>query len=156
MIHFSYNSYNFTISYNSYLAYELVFLHHLRNSTGPKGPSFQFFSALWDFFEKEIHRRVPLQFFDIFRQNGCRKIPKGPPSQFISALWDFLKFFSIKGSRIHQYFDILKSFCYLCALDMAPTWDVPVLLKVILKCLLFLNNRRFEVRWLPNSRGVCM
>ena len=36
-------SHNF---YNSYLAYEVVFLHNLRNSTGPKGTPFRIFSAL--------------------------------------------------------------------------------------------------------------
>ena len=29
MVHFSYNFYNFAFSYNSYLPYEVVFLHHL-------------------------------------------------------------------------------------------------------------------------------
>ena len=33
--------------------------------------------------------------------------------------------FFLKGSPIHQYFDILKSFYYFWALDMAPTWAVP-------------------------------
>ena len=37
----------------------------------------------------------------------------------------FRKNFFIKGSPTHQYFDILKSFCYFWALDMAPTWAGP-------------------------------
>ena len=31
----------------------------------------------------------------------------------------------MKGSPIHQYFDILKSFCNFWPLEMAPTWAVP-------------------------------
>ena len=92
--------------YNSYLAYEVLFLHHLRNSTGPKGTPLEYF-RLWDLFFRKI----------IFS-------PKGLPFNFFSALWDFFQFFFIKGSPIHQYFDILKSFWYFWALDMAPTWAV--------------------------------
>ena len=64
--------------------------------------------------------------------------PKGPTFKFLIFLdrMDFEKSqmvppfikrvkklkISIKGSPIHQYFDILKSFWYFWALDMAPTW----------------------------------
>ena len=117
MVHFSYN---LTISYNSYLAYEVVFSHHLRNSTGPKGTPLEYF-RLWEtFFEKKIS-------------------PKGPPSIF----WYFQTEWMLKnpkGSPIHQYFDILKSFCYFWALDMAPTWAVPGL---------FFNPVEMGMRILP-------
>ena len=42
----------------------------------------------------------------------------------------FQNFFFIKVVPIHQYFEILKSFCYFWALDMAPTWAVPGLFLV--------------------------
>ena len=91
--------------------------------TRPKGLPFRFFRhcATSQFFST---KGSPLHFFGVLQQNGCWKIPKGPSFQFFSALWDFLKKI-IKGSPIHQYFDILKSFCYFWALDMAPTWTVP-------------------------------
>ena len=98
--------------------------YHLRNSTGPKGTPLEYFRLR--LFEKNSHQRVPLKFFDIFLQNGCWKIPKGPSFQFFRHGETFYQiFFFIKGSPIHQYFDILKSFCYFWALDMAPTWAVP-------------------------------
>ena len=55
-------------------------------------------------YNTERHQRVPhFSFFGITR-----------PS-----------IFCIKGFPIHQYVDILKSFCYFRALDMAPTWAGP-------------------------------
>ena len=63
------------------------FPHNIQCRTRPKGPPFQFFSALRDFFsEKNFPQKVPLQFFWVLRQTGYRKIPKGPPFQFFSAL----------------------------------------------------------------------
>ena len=41
-------------SYSSYLAYEVVFLHHLRNSTGPKGTPLEYFRLCETFFQKKI------------------------------------------------------------------------------------------------------
>ena len=131
MVHFSCNSYNLTISqflnFLQFLVYEVVFLYHLRNSTGP-GSIFGSVSLFFEnfFFTEGSH----LQFFDIFGQNGFWKIPNGPPFQFFSALWDFFRKKTIKGSPIHEYFDILKSFWYFWALDMAPTWAYPGLLAV--------------------------
>ena len=127
MVHFSYN---LTISYNSYLAYEVVFLHHLRNSTGPKGTPLEYFRLCETFFRKKIHRRVPLQFFDIFRQNGCWKIPKGPPFQFFRHCETFFNFFLHKRVPNSPILWIDKSFCYFRALDMTPTWAVPGLLSL--------------------------
>ena len=85
-------SYNFC---NTYLAYEVVFLHHLRNSTGPKGTPLE-----WDF-SKKITKGSPLQFFDIFRQKGCWKIPKSPPFSFFRHCETFFFIFFLKGSPIH-------------------------------------------------------
>ena len=116
-------------SYNSYLVYEVVFLHHPRNSTGPKGTPLEHFRPCEILFRKNFSPKIPLQFFDIFRQNGCWKITRVPPFSFFRHCETFFqKFFSMKGSPIHQYFDALKSFCNFRALDTAPTWDVPGLL----------------------------
>ena len=65
----------FLQSYNSYLASEVVFLHHLRNSTGPKGTPFEYL-RLCETFEKNFPKVSPfkffeVQFFDVLRQNGC-------------------------------------------------------------------------------------
>ena len=56
--------------------------------TRPKGPPFQFFLALRDFFSEKYFspKGPPLSFFWVLRQTGYRKIPKGPPFQFFSAL----------------------------------------------------------------------
>ena len=51
--------YNFSSNFcNSYLAYEVVILHHLRSSTGPKGIPLEYFRLCETFFEKKIHQRV--------------------------------------------------------------------------------------------------
>ena len=83
MVHFSYNSYNLTISqflnFLQFLAYEVVFLCHLRNSTGPKS----IFGSVRLFFRKNFFTEGShLQFLDFFGQNGFWKIPNGPPFQF--------------------------------------------------------------------------
>ena len=62
-------SYNFSTSqfFLQFLAYEVVFLYHLRNSTGPKS----IFGSVILFFENFFFtERSHLQFFDIFGQNG--------------------------------------------------------------------------------------
>ena len=69
-----------------------VFPRNIPYPARPKGPPFQFFSALRDFFRKIFSPKgSPLQFFAVLRQNGCWKIPKGPPFQFFSALRFFPK-----------------------------------------------------------------
>ena len=112
----------------------LKFLLSLRSSiftskklNGTQGYSLRVFSDLWDlFFEKKYSPKGPPSIvFGVFRQNGCWKVPKGPPFQFFRHCETFFSIFVfIKRSPIHQYFDILKSFCYFWALDMAPTWAV--------------------------------
>ena len=106
MAHFSY------ISYNSYLAYEVVFLHHLRNSTGPKGTPLEYF-RLCETFSKKNYRRVPLQFFDIFRRNGCWKIPKGPFSFFGTETFFIFFHKRFLSSSILRHFEVLLLFLSL-------------------------------------------
>ena len=69
-----------------------VFLHHLRNSTGPKGTPLEYF-RLWDFFWK--------------------KFTKGPPLSVFSAWWDFFQFLFHKrfpNSPIFWHFEVLLLF----------------------------------------------
>ena len=44
------------------------------------------------FFSKKFPQRAPLQFFGVFRQNGCWQIPNGPPFQFFGIVRLFFKF----------------------------------------------------------------
>ena len=88
MVHFSYNSYNLTISYNSYLAYEVVFLHHLRNSTGPKGTPLEYFRLCETFFE---NKNFPCFNFWRFAKEWMLEKPQGvPPFSFFGIV----RFFS--------------------------------------------------------------
>ena len=59
------HSYNLKfLNFLQFLAYEVVFLYHLRNSTGPKS----IFGSVRLFFRKKIHKRVPIhQYFDILK-----------------------------------------------------------------------------------------
>ena len=61
-----------------------VFPRNIPYRARPKGPPFQFFSALWDFFPEILFHQIlfTLQFFADLRQNGCWKIPKGSPFSF--------------------------------------------------------------------------
>ena len=95
---------------------------------------FQFFSALSFFLEKKFYPKggTP-SFFLLF----CDGMDVGNPQRvlpfsFFRHCETFFPKKFIKGSPTHQYFDILKSFCYFWALDMAPTWAVPGLLFVSL------------------------
>ena len=150
---------------------------------------FSFFRQCETFFEKKFPQKVPLQFFDVLRQNGCWKMPKGPPFSFFgivrfffspkgplfpfsffgivrlfseiffhrSIFWCFATMDVKKCERIpllarqgpalagtwcassvvrlgfswvwyFEFFDTFMSFCYFWILDMAPTNAVPVLL----------------------------
>ena len=124
MVHFSYNSYNLTISYNSYLTYEVVFFHHLRNSKVPKSTPLEYFRLCETFFQKKSPKGPSFNFLILSDRMDVEKPERVP----LSVFWHcetFFNFFFTKGSPIHQYFDILKSFCYFLALDMAPTWAIP-------------------------------
>ena len=111
----------------------LQFLLSLRSSiftsskklNGDKGYSLRVFSALWDFFRKKFSPKGPPSNFLVFSDRMDVEKSQRVPLSVFSALWDFFPFFFIKGSPIHQYFGISKSFCYFWALDMAPTWAVP-------------------------------
>ena len=78
------------------------------------------------FFSTQVY---PVQLFRSFAtkwQNGCWKIQKGPPFKFL-AMCDF-SFCVIKGSSIHQFFDIFNSFRCFWALDISSTRVDPSLL----------------------------
>ena len=98
MVHFSYNSYHLTISqflnFLQFLAYEVVFLYNLRNSTGPKsifgsetffriffspkGPTFNFLIFL-DRMDFEKSQIPPFSFLRHCETFFRKKIPeKGP------------------------------------------------------------------------------
>ena len=93
-----FSAYNLTLNgplflqFSQFLAYEVVLLHHLRNSTGSKGTPLEYFRLCETLFSK-------------------KKSPKGSLSVF-RYCEAFFQFFFIKGSPMHHYFDILKSFCY--------------------------------------------
>ena len=73
-------TYNFSISYNSYLAYEVVFLHHLRNSTRPKGTPLEYFRLCETFIRKFFSTEgSPLSFFTFSRKPTNPDVPKGSP-----------------------------------------------------------------------------
>ena len=79
-----------------------VFLRNIPYRPRPKGPPFNFFSPLRDFFfEQFFPQRVPLQFFLLFCVRvDVEKSQRVPPFSF-SALWDFfLKIFLSKGSPL--------------------------------------------------------
>ena len=102
MVHFSYHSYNITISYNSYLAYELVFLHHLRNSTGPKGTPLEYFWLCETFFEKKSQKGPSVNFLMFSDRMDVDKSQRVPLSDF-SAFKDFFsKFFLISLFAIFE------------------------------------------------------
>ena len=125
MVHFSYNSYNLTISqfFTILSLRSSIFIISFKKLNGPKS----IFGSVRLFFQKKFfHRRVPPSIFWYFWTEWILKIPKWSPlSVFFGIVRLFLKKKSIKGSPIHQYFDILKSFWYFLALDMAPTWADP-------------------------------
>ena len=75
-----------------------VFPRKISYMARPKGPPFQFFSALRDFFRNFFPKGSPFNFFAVLRQKGCLKIPEGPLSVFRHCETFFWKFvFSPKG-----------------------------------------------------------
>ena len=109
------------------------FPRNIQYRTRPKGP---FFRHCAIFFSKKLFspRKAPLQFFRSFATEWMLKNPKGsslsvylefcnrmdvekfqrvlPFSFFRHCETFFQIFFSIKVVPIHQYVEILKSFCY--------------------------------------------
>ena len=81
-------TYNFSISYNSYLAYEVVFLHHLRNSTRPKGTPLEYFRLCETFIRKFFSTEGSPFHFLLFQGNlQTRTCLKGPPLDFFSKIF---------------------------------------------------------------------
>ena len=85
------------LSYNSYLAnlqinngakaYEVVFLIHLRNSTGSKGTALEYFRLCETFFRKKLFPKGPPSFFWSFPTERMLKNPKGsPPFSFFGIV----------------------------------------------------------------------
>ena len=97
------------LNFLQFLAYEVVYLYHLRNSTGPKS----IFGSVRLFFEIFFSPKGPTFNFLIFLDRmDFEKSQMVPPFSFFGIVRLFSRKNSIKGSPIHQYFDTLKSFCY--------------------------------------------
>ena len=97
------------LNFLQFLAYEVVFLYHLRNSTGPKS----IFGSVRLFRKIFFSPQGPTFNFLIFLYRmDFEKSQMVPPFSFFWHCETFSKKNSIKGSPIHQYFDILKSFWY--------------------------------------------
>ena len=64
-----------------------MFLHHLRNSKGPKGtPSLEYFRLCETFFSNVL-KRSPLRVFSYFATECMLINPKGSPLLLFSALF---------------------------------------------------------------------
>ena len=96
MVHFSYKSYNFL---QFLLSLRSVFLHHLRNSTGPKGTPLEYFRFCETFFEKKILTEGSPSIFWNFSTERMLKNPKGSPLQlfFGTVRLFFRRFLSPNG-----------------------------------------------------------
>ena len=77
---------------NGAKAYEVVFLHHLRNSTGPKCTPLEYFWVCETFSEKNVSQRVHSIFLEFSDRTDVEKSQRVPLLVF-SALWDFFLFF---------------------------------------------------------------
>ena len=100
----------------------------------PKSPLFSFFRNYETFFHF-FHQRVPPSIFLMICDRRDEKSQSVPLARQSGPTFGFL------GCLRREYFDTLKSFCYFWALDMAPTWAVPGLLKLL--SLLSRQLRRF-------------
>ena len=117
MVHFSYNSYNLTISqflsFLQFLAYEVVFLCHLRNSTGPKS----IFGSVRLFFEKFFSPKGPTFNFLIFLDRmDFEKSQMVPPFSFFGIVRLFFekKFHErVPNSPVVWHFEVLLVFLSL-------------------------------------------
>ena len=69
--------------------------------------------------------------------------PKGPPFTFFGTMRHFLK----EKIQKFQVFFQKKVFCAFCALDIAPTLDVPVLFKFPRQEFKMLQIVDFEQNW---------
>ena len=93
-----------------------VFLHHIRNATGPKDTPLKNIRLSETFFQETIlHQRVPFQFFEIFPENGCLKISKDIPFSFFRHCETFLLCFHKRepNSSVLWHFEVLLLFLSL-------------------------------------------
>ena len=120
LVHFSYKSYNLTISqFLTILSLGSSIFISFKKLNGAK----EYFRLCETFFRKKFSPKGPTFNFLIFLDRmDFEKSQMVPPFSFFGIERLFSKKNSIKGSPIHQYFDILKSFWYFWALDMALTW----------------------------------
>ena len=93
---------------------------NIQYRTRPKGPPFDFFRHCATFFTFFPPKGPPSIFWS-FATEWMLKNPKGSSLTVFFGIVRLFNFFH-KRFQIHQHFDILKSFCYFLALDMAPTW----------------------------------
>ena len=86
------------------------FPRNIQYRTRPKGP---FFRHCATFFKKTFPHESPPPIFWSFATEWMLKNPKGSSlSVFFGIVRFFFNFFFIKVVLIHQYLEILKSFCY--------------------------------------------
>ena len=79
--------------------------------TRPRGPPFRFFLALCDFFSNFFSTKgSPFIFLEFCNRMDVEKSQRVLPFSFFRHCETFKKIH--KRFQIHQYFDILKSFCY--------------------------------------------
>ena len=107
----------FLKSYNSYLANlklkacEVVFLHHLRNSKGPKGTALEYFRRCETFFRKKISPKgPPFNFFLEFSDRTDVEKSKGSPlSVFRHCETFFQKNFFHQKCPSFNFFDLRQN-----------------------------------------------
>ena len=87
------------------------FLCNIQYRTRPKGP---FFGTVRLFSKKNFfpHERPPSNFLEFCNRMGVEKSQRVLPFSFFRHCETFFNFFFIKVVPIHQYLEILKSFCY--------------------------------------------
>ena len=77
-----------------------------------EGSPLDYFGTMRLLFKIFFHQRVPLQFFWSFATEWMLKNPKGSSLSVCFGIVTLFSFFFLKRLPIHQYFDLLKSFCY--------------------------------------------
>ena len=92
-------------------------------------------------------------FFEFCDRMHVEKSQRVLPFSFFGIVRLFSIFFLIKWFPIRQFFNILKSFCYFWALDMAPTWAGPGLFLLALKELLVFKIVMSSMRLEKASRS---
>ena len=87
---------------------------NIQYRTRPKGPPFRFFVALCDFFFNFFSTKgSPFIFLEFCNRMDVKKSQRVLPFNFFCIVRLFFQnIFFHKRFQTHQYFDILKSFCY--------------------------------------------